>query len=323
MNVLVTVVVVSYNSASYVVDTLNSILKQTWKEIELIITDDCSKDNTVELCKIWVHKNQERFVHTEILQAKENKGVPANANRGLYASKGEWVSLTAADDTLQPSCIEDNISWIAEHSEARVVFSQMDVYANTFKRQNHIKTTPLDPYNPNSIMAPDRSAQSQYNMLLMHDRIHYTPTLFIHRETLLSVGGFDERFRLLEDHPLWLNLTKNGHRLYFMNKPTVNYRQHTSALNNTGVSYIVNPNYFKEEHFRSLYTYPNLPADVRLNQRYTWYVLQLFRLKWMNRKKKVNQLLFNLLTIYLNPFKYFIWLKKQIRKDLKGNEFYL
>jgi glycosyltransferase involved in cell wall biosynthesis len=322
MNSIVTVVVATYYSSEFIVETLESVFAQTWKDIELIICDDCSGDNTVEICRNWLDKHSQRFISVEILTSEKNMGVPANVNRGLHISKGVWISFLAGDDTLKPCCIEDNISWITSHPEVRVLFSSVEIYNNKFEPRNLVSTTPGDPYNPKGIMAPGRDAESQYKMLLIADRIHFTPSLFLHRETLLSVGGFDERFKLLEDHPLWLNLTRSGHKLYFMDKVTVNYRRHSKSIYNTGIDYLINPNYFKRENFRKVYVYPNLPVDVRLNTRFYWYASQIFRFNWLNINKKPNRFLLALLTVYLNPFRYFIWLKKKLNKNLKDNEFY-
>ena len=322
MNSLVTVVVATYNSSGFVAETLESVSTQSWKEIELIITDDCSSDDTISICRSWIDANSQRFVRADILTSERNLGVPANVNRGLYAAIGEWICFLAGDDTMKTDCIENNISWLRNNPEARVLFSSVDVYRDNFKASNLIRTTPQDPFNRMGIMAPGRSASSQYRMLLINDRIHYTPSLFLHRETLMSIGGFDERFRLLEDYPLWLNLTRNGHRLHFMNTVTVNYRQHSRAINNTGSSFLINPAYFRSEDFRRIYTYPYLPADVRLNQQYCWYISQLFRNKMINRDKPVNRFIFSFLTIYLNPFKYYIYFRRLLNHDMRNNEFY-
>jgi len=214
------------------------------------------------------------------------------------------------------------MTYIASRPEIKVLFSKVEIYQDTFEPDNLLGPTPEDAYNQNSIVSPGRSADSQYRMLLTHDRINYSPSLFINRETLLSIRGFDERFRLVEDYPLWLNLTKNDYKLYFMDKVTVNYRRHLEAINNIGSLYMVKPNYFNSERLRKIYTYPYLPVDIRLNQRFNWYVLQIFRWNWLNRNVKPNRFLLVLLTVYINPFRYYIWLKKHIRKKLKYNEFY-
>lgn len=323
MNSLVSIVVVTYNSSLFVVETLESTLKQTWREIELIITDDCSNDDTVKICREWLKNNKKRFVHSVIITSKCNTGVSANANRGLYAAKGYWINFLAGDDTLKPRCIEDNMLWLASHPEVKVLFSYLEVYQNSFEPQNLIGKSPGDPYNPKSIMARNRSAESQYKMLLVSDRIHYTPSAYLNRDTLISVGGFDERFKLLEDYPLWLNLTKKGHKLSFMDSVTVNYRQHSNAINNTGFSYLINPNYFKSESFRKLCTYPYLPADIRMNAYFYWYGSQIFRFNWLNKNKLLFKILHNLLTVWLNPFKYLIWFRKRFNPELKNNEFYI
>ena len=322
MNSLVSIIIASFNSSSFIVETLESISKQTWKELELIITDDSSGDDTVEICRKWVFENKQRFFNTEILTSVLNTGISANANRGLRSATGEWIKFLGADDTLKPTCIEENMFWVASQPEIKALFSRIEIYRDTFEPQNLIEITPGVPFNPIGILAPDKCADSQYKMLLLSDRIHFSPSVFLHRETLLSVGGFDERFKFLEDYPLWLNLTRNGHKLHYMDKVTVNYRQHSKAINNTGTSYLVNLNYFRTEAFRKIYTYPYLPADVRLSQRFRWYASQIFRWDYINRDRKAGRFLLNLMTIYCNPYKYFIWIRKRFNKNLKKNELY-
>jgi len=319
---LVSVVITTYNSSNFVVEALDSVAIQAWKELELIITDDCSVDDTQAVCRLWLKKNGHRFVRTDLLTVERNAGISANANRGLQVAKGEWIKFLAVDDSLKVNCIEDNMSYIARHPEIRVLFSKVEVYRDTFSGENLIKTIPDEAFHPESIMAPDRDAKSQYKMLLLCDRIHFTPSVFLHRETLLSIGGFDERFKRMEDYPLWLKLTRGGHRLHFMDKVTVNYRQHSGAVNNTTIDYLIKPNYFETEAFRKEYIYPNLPWDIRWNERFRWYGLQVFRCNWLNRNRKLNRLLMALFTSWMNPFKYYIYFKKRIVKNLKNKEFY-
>jgi glycosyltransferase involved in cell wall biosynthesis len=320
---LVSVIIATYNSDPFIVETLESIKTQTYNNIELIITDDASKDKTIEICRQWIRQNQLRFIYTQVVTTAYNTGVSANTNRGLHAAKGEWVKFFGADDTLKANCIDDNISHVAAHPEIKALFLKVEVYKDTFKGDNLIKIIPGNALHCNSIMAPGRTAESQYKMLLISDRIHFSPSVFLHRETLLSIGGFDERFRMMEDYPLWLNLTRNGNKLYFMDKPTVNYRQHSRAINNTPKDYLIKPNYFRTEGFRRIYTYPNLPWDIRMNARFGWYASQVFRCDWLNRNKKPNRLLLALLTTWLNPFRYIIYLRKRVNKKLINNEFYM
>jgi glycosyltransferase involved in cell wall biosynthesis len=323
MSSLVSVIIVSYNSSSFIIETLDSVLRQTWKEIELIITDDCSGDDTVEICRKWLDKNGQRFVNVEVISSVTNNGVSANANRGLYAAKGNWLKFLGADDTLEPRCIEDNMEWITLHPEVKALFSRIKIFNDTFDPLNLLEVTPNIPYDPKGILAPDISALSQYKMLLLSDRIHFTPSLFLNRKVLISLGGFDEKFKMFEDYPLWLNLTRNGYKLYFMNRVTVNYRRHFRAINNTDNNCLIKPNYFRSEDFRKVNTYPYLPTGIMLSQRFNWFAVQIFRINWLNRNKKLNKMIMNLLTIYLNPFKYYIYFKRLLVSNLKDKEFYM
>lgn len=322
MHQTVTVIIATFNSSAFVKESLNSIYNQKWKDIELVITDDNSTDNTLEICHLWLKENNNRFRRSQVITSEINTGVPANANRGLRAAKGEWIKFLGADDTLKPTCIEDNMLWVSSHPETRVLFSRIEVYKDTFEPNNILTTTPVDPYSANSILAWSRSPESQYRMLLVSDRIHFTPSVFIHYGTLLSVGGFDERFRFLEDYPLWLNLTKNGHKLYFMDRVTVNYRRHSQAINNTGRSFLINPSYYRAEPVRRLYTYPFLPPLIRGDQKFRWIMSRIFKIDILNRQGRFNGVFLNLLTVYLNPFRYMIKLRKIVIKDSGETEFY-
>ena len=90
---LVSIIVVTYNSSKYVLETLESVRKQTYQNIELIITDDCSLDDTLEICNEWVEGNKKRFVRTNIVTVEKNTGIPSNCNRGIKKSTGKWIKL--------------------------------------------------------------------------------------------------------------------------------------------------------------------------------------------------------------------------------------
>src|SRR5688572_26730058 len=107
---LVSVIVITYNSALYVLETLDSIKRQTYQQIELIISDDCSNDATVELCRKWLSVNGSRFVRTSLIEVESNTGIAQNCNRGVEASKGEWIKIIAGDDALEVYTITDYIN---------------------------------------------------------------------------------------------------------------------------------------------------------------------------------------------------------------------
>ena len=90
---LVSVVVITYNSSATVVETLESIKNQTYQNIELIVSDDYSNDNTIEITSEWLKKNSSRFEKSLLLRADHNAGTSANCNRGVRATSGLWFNF--------------------------------------------------------------------------------------------------------------------------------------------------------------------------------------------------------------------------------------
>jgi len=320
-NPLVTIAICTYNNARHVKETLESVKSQTYGSLELIVSDDASSDATQSVVNAWIQDpgNRNRFTRIEVLKVDHNTGVSANANRALKAARGSWIKYIAGDDTLKPECISDNMQKVSSEPQTRVLFSRVEIYRESFADENLIDITKDDSNDRNSIMATGRDAEEQYKMLLVSDRIHYAPSAFLHRETLLSVGGFNEEYKLLEDYPLWLNLTKHGHKLCFMDKITVRYRRHGAAINNNGKSNIVNPNYFRSELFRRRYTYPYLPTDIRLNQKFIWVISQIFRIDSINKSSRAGRYIYTFLTLWINPFRIYIFLKKRFIGGYREN----
>mgnify|MGYP002655259940 CR=1 FL=1 len=93
MQPTVTILVVTYNSAEFVIDTLESIRRQSWATLQLIIADDGSKDNTLQLCSNWLQEHQQRFIDCKLVTTEKNTGTCGNLNRGLQYVNGEWIKI--------------------------------------------------------------------------------------------------------------------------------------------------------------------------------------------------------------------------------------
>jgi len=319
MKPLVSFIVITYNSSKFIIDTLESARLQTYPELELVISDDASSDNTVALCEEWLRENKNRFAGTKIITSPVNTGITGNYNRGIKAAAGRWIKPLAGDDALLPTCIEDNVNYVLDHPDVKVLYSYNRVYLNDFKEENFLKLTPNGL--PVNIITPEITPQEQYNKLLAGDRIPFTPSLFLNRETLLQVGLPDEDL-FSEHYQTLLKLTRSGNKLHFMEKETVKYRQHENASNNTSRSYILKPHYFKTENFRERYIYPNIPSEIRRFHRFSWRVNQVFRIELFNRKNRFTEFLFYFLNTLINPYKYSIYFKSHFIRKYRNNSFY-
>jgi glycosyltransferase involved in cell wall biosynthesis len=319
---LVTIAVAAYNSAAFIEETLDSIYHQSYRNLALVISDDCSKDDTVAVVNKWVahEKIKARFHSVEVIVVPKNTGVSGNCNRCIAASTSDWIKFIAGDDILLPHCIEDNMNFVAQNPDAKIIFSQVRVYLDTFNESQFSKIIP-DCF-PDNLMHPSLRANDQYQLLLVSDRINYTPSYFFNKQALAKVGGYDESNRLVEDYPMWLKLTDLGEQLYYFHKETVGYRIHQNATNNKGDNVLFKPSIFNSYKIRKVMAHPHLPFEIVKSEQFVYVVSLIFHSLGWNNKAKIYATLYHIACFYLNPFYYLFSFKKRMPVN-KNNPFYL
>ena len=236
---IIAVTVVSYNAEKTIIETLDSILNQTYGSIniELIIADDFSLDSTRQVITKWVEEYSKFFACCEVILNKQNLGVTRNINNAWMAViKSNWVKTIAADDILDSNCLQMLFKYVEGNSECKVVFS------NAYRFKNDITNV----YNDNRYIRSfyTLSPQKQYQELLLNNCL-FAATSFISINLLKSIDYADERFPMIEDLPLWLKITKKGIKLHGIDKNTVYYRLDDSISHN--LTKIVNVDYLNSK----------------------------------------------------------------------------
>lgn len=120
---LVSVCVITYNSEAYVLETLESIKAQTYKNIELIISDDNSLDSTMSMCETWLHKNASRFINSRVIKTSYNIGAVGNCQFVFSHINTEYFIILAGDDYLSPYHIESCIKKYIMNPHYGLVFT--------------------------------------------------------------------------------------------------------------------------------------------------------------------------------------------------------
>jgi alpha-1,3-rhamnosyltransferase len=224
---LFSVVVITYNSSKYVFETLESIKQQTYDHIELIISDDCSRDNTVEICKKWLAKNQNHFKSTKLVKTEKNSGIPANCNLGVNASKGEWVKIIAGDDILLNTAISDYADYINNSIDnPQIIFSRIARFEEKPEDMQEMFNNKISNY----ILFHPEITQTDQTRLFCRGQLIKIITMVFTRKMYDEIMGFDEDFPLREDRPFLYKLLSRGYKLYFMDKLTFLYRQHSQSI---------------------------------------------------------------------------------------------
>ena len=218
---LISVAIVTYNSSEYIVETLDSVKNQSYQKIEVIISDDCSTDKTVDLCSNWIHENASRFVRCRLITSQANTGVAVNCNRALEAATGEWYKMLDGDDVLFPNCLSDFAVYIDEHPDRMCIASGVNTYQE-FIDDTHLKQTDIGIKDNFYGLDLD----SQLKSLARGNGI-VSSSVILNTSFLRKIGGFETKY-FYEDYPLFLTVLEAGQKIWMMNSVTCGYRLHAS-----------------------------------------------------------------------------------------------
>ena len=193
----VSVVLTTYKRAHLLPTTIDSILAQTFRDFELVISDDCSPDETEKVCREY-----ERFdARVRYRRGAKNVGMPGNLNAGILATSGEYIANLHDGDVYDPTLIERWSAALDACPRAAFVFNAyrgLDSSGNTVQ----VWREPLPPCMPGSVLLET----------IFFRRWHFDSpvwgTVMGRRAAYLKAGLFDPRFGFVSDVDMWLRLAE-------------------------------------------------------------------------------------------------------------------
>jgi glycosyltransferase involved in cell wall biosynthesis len=121
----VSVIICCYNQQSFIRETVESVLAQTYPNLEVIITDDGSTDATPAILQEYAQRHPEKI---KIALSEKNTGIPGNFNRGLKLRTGEFTAMLDGDDVMLPAKIETQVALMQAHPKANGCYHDADVF---------------------------------------------------------------------------------------------------------------------------------------------------------------------------------------------------
>ncbi|MDZ8028732.1 MAG: glycosyltransferase [Nostoc sp. DedQUE11] len=181
----ISVIIPAYNSENTILNTINSVLSQTFIDLELIVINDGSQDSTLDIVKQIPDPRIKVFSYS-------NAGGNVSRNRGLNLAVGEFVSFLDADDLWTPDKLESQLKALQENLTAKVAYSWTD-YIDT---------------NGEFVLSGKRTNVNGdvYESLLVSNFLENGSNPLIYRTALITLGGFDESLAAAQDWDMWLRL---------------------------------------------------------------------------------------------------------------------
>lgn len=258
MHKLISICVITYNSSKYIEETLDSILHQDYPHIEVLIGDDCSTDNTPDICRNWIEKNKNRFVNCKFVQTPANCGIVGNYNNVWPLAKGDWIKFIAGDDLLKQDCI----STFANNTEDDIDI--MCCLRENFRNDSDERWITGEEHLRHHDQLRQIIKKHHYGIIC-------GATLFVRKEYLEINGGFDERYVFAEDYPICMKYLLQGKYIKQIEKPLIEYRNYAS-VSNSG-----NPIFLRSHTEAMIEFLPKAALYCRLY--HYWYHFKLFGLE--------------------------------------------
>ena len=264
---LVSIIIPAYNCRDYICEAIDTILKQSYKNIEIIVVDG-STDDTKRLL--------ERYGERVTYYYQEPKGVSAARNFGLKQARGSLVAFQDADDRWLPNKLEAQVQALQRFPDARLVFSD---YA-TFDHSGVILPTACWPHlklwlDQHRIQGTSMAYGQLYWELMLGNCIG-TCTVLAVKDALEECHGFDEAFKTYEDQDLWLRLSTRYPVLY-IHEILAEYRVRSTGLSGSletrHMTWDLDRVRVREKHLRNDLVPNNLRSRVqRLQGIHCWQV---------------------------------------------------
>ncbi|MEN8383188.1 glycosyltransferase [Acinetobacter radioresistens] len=267
---LVSVVVACYNHEKFVQDCIDSILRQTYQNIELIIIDDGSTDNSVKKIKEMVEQCKQRFTRFEF-RYRPNKGLTATLNEALEWCKGEYYSPFASDDIMLPEKIKIQVNYLEKERDICAVFGNVNY---------------IDEENREKINHPIKAQEYVFDKIFLNECTFYAPTQMLRLNIVKELGGYNSNI-LVEDWYMWLKIAKKG-KIFCLSQKLALYRIHsTNSTKNTKFIY--------ENNLKTLAFYKNHNLYKKSYAKIRWSYIT-----WTGQENKVKAL--KLLYLYIKEY---------------------
>ncbi len=233
----ISVVIPAYNASRFLGATLKSILEQTLPADEILVIDDGSKDDTAAIA--------ESFGPPIRVIRRSNAGQAASRNFGVQQATSEWIAFLDADDLWEPTKLARQMEELGRNPAAELCYTGR----RNFTEENGVIERGLVTPVP---------APADLRQALFRNTTFMPSSTVLRRSVFLAAGGFDAKYKIIEDWDLWLRLLRDGTVFAACREPLLLYRIHPDSVSHNAVPALAEA----KQIFRT-YVLPTLPRSSR------------------------------------------------------------
>lgn len=220
----VSIIIPTYNSMRYIERCIDSILRQSYKSIEVIVVDDGSTDKTFELLS-------KKYSKEIKIYRQENSGVSAARNFGISVASGDYIMFADADDEFEKDAVEKAVKCALDNAVDVVRFSYKEKYANCIKNIDignmSDKKKVFDNKNTRTAIDMFFGEKAYMKCLVM--------TLLIRKDYLIKNNiRFNPELYMMEDVVFYADLFRSKAKFYYLNEPLYIYYQNSNSCSHNG-----------------------------------------------------------------------------------------
>jgi glycosyltransferase involved in cell wall biosynthesis len=268
----VSVILPCYNGSRWIESAINSVLGQTYGNLELVVVDDGSTDSSKEIVVPYLPDERVRYIY------QENRGFSAAVNRGIKESRGDLIGFIGQDDLWLPNKLELQVKYLSENKDLDLVHSSYFV---------------IDPQGRivgiRNVEIPNVSSKRKLIEKLFLVNFIGFETVLVKRRCFDEVGFFDERMKGFSDHDMWLRIAGSFTIEGYIELPLVKKREHEFQLSKFRIEAVLKDEFLTVR--KAILCYPFLKMLERKKLASLYYAWGIALLQKGNKKEAMQKFL--------------------------------
>jgi glycosyltransferase involved in cell wall biosynthesis len=292
----ISVVIPTYNSENFIAKTLETVFSQTYDNYEVIISDDGSTDNTVDVGRSFFLQNSSR---KKALLINEHEGAGAARNKGIESASGDWISFLDSDDLWNHNKLESVVGYILKSDDIDLVCHSLiviDGSKETLMNPSKYFNNKIDPF-----------------LSMYRENCLYTPALTVKKSILYQAGLFDTTLPSAQDYDLWLRLGMiNKIKMGFMEDSLATYIVREGSISSNVEARLQDMLEISRKYYADLKKVSKVPKIEKT--RFEGRIYSTVGLMFLRRKNITKGIYYLFIGLLKWPFRY-DWIRKLVIKS--------